>query len=127
MRKISPRQRIINECLNMIKTKLIKERGRTCEICYKHDCNLDLFHIIRRARSPRLILNTFNLLLTCRGCHYVWHRWGPTDWRNIRAVNRIRDLRGNDYMELLKQAEAIAPKMTMSYLKTYYEALKLET
>jgi len=127
MKKISDRQRIINFCLDLIREKLKRERGNQCEICGRTPNNLGLFHIIRRSRSPRLILNTFNLLLTCwLPCHKIWHTFGPNDPHTERIENRIKELRGNDYMDLLYQAEAIAPKQSLSYLKLTLAVLKQE-
>ena len=122
IKKVSGRQAIINACLDLIREQLKSERGNKCEICGRTPNNLGLFHILPRSRYPRLMLNTFNLLLTdWFPCHQKWHH----DYFKAPEIEkRIIELRGADYKDRLLVIDKISPKLTITYLKSYLKSLQ---
>lgn len=122
LRTYSTRGEIIKECLDLIRSRLFRERGNKCEICGRKANNIGLFHILRKGQYPRLRFNKFNILLACwHPCHSVWHH----DYFNAPKIEqRIKELRGADYKEKLLVMDKTASRLTMVYLQTYLQALQ---
>lgn len=124
MTKQSRRQSIIRGC-KPIMLKILKiERGDSCELCGRHG-NVHLFHILPISRFPRLQFHKRNLLLTdWHPCHYNWHH--DVEYANNIVKPRIRELRGENYLEDLMKLDVISPKLSLFYLKTFISVLRLE-
>lgn len=124
MNKQSRRQKIIVECRSIMLKMLKMERGSACEICGRVG-NVHLFHILPVGRFPRLQFHTRNLLLTdWHPCHYNWHH--DIEYGRSIIEPKIKELRGENYQEDLMKLDIISPKISLFYLKTFIEALRLE-
>ena len=104
-------------------------RGNRCEICGLPG-NVGRFHILEVSTHPRLEFVDDNVLLAhwlnnCQA-HYLWHHFGPHDNRNIRTLNRIIALRGENWNEKLLERERYVGKMSGVYLLALHESLKKE-
>jgi len=121
----------------LVKTRIISERGERCELCGKPQSafhfKLSLFHILSRTQAPRLMYNPENLLLACWSpakfyympyCHNIWHHADKQDPKYIAIVNKIKQLRGEDYHNKLMALDRISPKLTELQLQIIYNAYK---
>ena len=105
---------------------LIQDRGRKCQLCGKTD-QIGVFHILPKSTHPKLRFYPANLLLTgwfC--CHYPFHH----DFYKARdvIVPALEHLIGRDlisYELYLKSIEPTMPKLTIGYLESLYEKLRL--
>jgi len=123
MKKVSVRQAILNNCKETLRRILILERGERCELCRK-PAHVGLFHILPVGQYPRIQLYKQNILLAgwfC--CHYPWHH-DPHQKDRIEA--NIKRLRGENYLQDLKNLNVIARKMTMTEIRMYQAALSQE-
>ena len=71
--KHQPRHR---EELAEIKSRLVSERGQTCQLCGKpieRYCKIHIHHIIPWSRYPEGELDDRNLMVLCSGCHNEVH------------------------------------------------------
>jgi hypothetical protein len=126
LRAHSIRGEIIKECLELIRLRLLRERGDICEIHNRKCANIGMMHILNKRRYPRLRFNSFNILLAGWFCSHFWTHQDPDDSRAIFTMKRIKELRGADYKEKLLVMDKTAPKHTMVFLQTYLLALKKE-
>ena len=121
LNKISSKGSLIRKIERLLLQDLIKERGKVCEIC-RENKEVALFHIIPKSTHPRLRFYYDNLLLVCwNNCHFDWHN-NPEKKKLIDE--RLKRLRGKDYVDKLRQTEVSLPKLTPVYLKELYFKLK---
>jgi len=134
----SPKQRFIDACLDVIRKLKHIETGSRCEICGKKQeflpFPLQLFHILRRQKYPRIILLRQNILLTCGTpymnnptfCHDAWHKCSHDEYEYQKVLEGIIRARGENYKDALLLADKTHEKITMGYLQLQLFALKEE-
>ena len=135
LKKVSTRQKLINEILKIKRQMLIIERGARCELCGKEASELrfglSLFHILDRKRYPKIQLLDWNLLLACwcpakwfymPYCHNIFHHDSGPSKDKIEA--KIKELRTPDYRDRLLIADKSACKLTEDYLGVYLYEIK---
>ncbi len=106
--------------LQLILLKL--QRGDKDEITGTPAKGLGRFHILRVASHPRLEFEPLNILLVnWMPTHFNWHHAGPNDPKNLKTLERIKEIRGIDYEIALKKIEVTKQK----HDTLYFEALKL--
>lgn len=127
IRKVSSRQRVILDCRRLLREIKIEQLGgKFCEICLKpRHKSVGLFHILNVGTHPRLQFHEQNVLLAgWMPCHYFWHHYPPDSPRAQWILERVKELRGKNYRDRLLSIEAMAPKLTMHYLKLKRMQLK---
>lgn len=146
LRKVSDRQRVVNEVLSCIKqiriAEMEKERGHAyCELCGtpQHHLNfpLSIFHIERRSKYPKMVINRFNILLACwqpekyyymksPRCHNIWDHRPASDPARKRIEEKIKALRGADYAIQIRVMNESAYLPDINELLCTVQALKQE-
>ena len=124
MKRQSPRGKLIKQCDDLLFHILLLERGSVCEICGKPG-NMTPFHILPKGSYPRIRFYKANLLLACWfSCHNLWHH----DYfiAKERIEPRIKQLRDEDYKDKLIASNAMAPRLSTTYLGILREALKIK-
>lgn len=124
LKRVSDKQKVIEQIDDLLRTKLKRERGGICEIHNRKCANIGMMHILSKRQYPKLRFNSFNIILAGWFCSHFWTHQDPDNPRAIETKRRIKVLRGEDYKERLLFANKIAPKLTMFYLKSYLQALQ---
>ena len=92
-------------------------------------------HILPRSTHRRLILHEENLILACwektdrfpyyiksKRCHNVWDEWRRDQaWEWV--LNRLKELRGPEFMTRLKCLNYTLPKLDIHQVQNYVGAL----
>jgi len=127
--KTSDRGRIRKRLGKLHLAILQTKRGDRCEICGKPDKDLARFHIFTVAAHPRLEFFDDNIFLYARShwhyCHEPYHRDRDSKLGQF-IMARIKDLRGKDYLEKLREAERWAGKHDGLYLMALERNFKKE-
>lgn len=127
--KMSSRGKLRKEIGKLHLEILRKQRGDICEIC-RLPGNVGRFHILPVGRYPKLEFHDGNVLLThwlhCCQAHYLWHHAGPADHKNLRTLNRIRELRGANWEEELRAIDLTMPRHDGLFLLALRETMKKE-
>lgn len=122
LKRSSGKGKLIHEC-DALLSKILRAKHKVCQICSNPQCGqLGVFHILDKGQYPKLRYCRENLLIVgWLPCHYIWHHGGRSDERTIKIEDKIKKLRGDDYINRLKVLNTIAPKITplgLSILKT---------
>lgn len=64
----------------ILKSKVLSERGRKCEICGS-EIEINVHHILSRTEYPNLTLDEENLIVLCGKCHRKIHEENKRTWR----------------------------------------------
>ena len=99
---------------------LMRKERKFCERCGSPD-NLQVHHIIPKARGNAVYFLRDNLLVLCRGCHFWWHTKaspeeeqelidkviGSERWAEVEAIKNTRlEIKPHDLEELIKTYKA---------------------
>lgn len=116
LRKVSSRQKLINETQSLFGKVIVRARGSTCEIC-KTRKGAGLFHILPVGGYPRLRFHSWNVLWSCwMPCHFNWHH----DFKKAKKVEqRIIELRGEGYEDELRALNAMQPPLSLHQISMY--------
>ena len=123
----SPRAKLYRE-LDKIFFKLLKhKRGETCEISGRPANGLGTFHILSKATAPRLRYSEQNcLLVNWLPYHYAHHQHNEGHKLYDECIARIKELRGEDYIEKLKMLNSLADHHNTNYLSLLLLAMQQE-
>ncbi len=125
IKKISDRGRVVQGIINLLREDIKKKKGEGCEVCGRLE-NVGLHHVLERSRCPRLIVHRENLILLCWNCHFALHRFTKNHPQYKRVEERLEKILGKDYENYLLTLDKMQGKISITYLKTYYLALKQE-
>jgi len=127
--KMSAKGKLRKEMGKLHLALLVRKRGPNCEICGLPGAE-GRFHILPVGQHPRLEFVDANVLLVhwMRNCqaHFQWHHAGPADRRNIRTLNRIKQIRGDNYEEELRATELCMPKHDGLFLLALKQTMQKE-
>ena len=141
IKRVSDKQKKINECLKLYRILLKHKHGNKCMLCGRPQEQLpfplSIFHIKPRSTHRRIILCEFNLLLACwgpQGAYYIKSPWCHNQWetglrddpRRKEIEKRIIELRGIGYSDYLDSLNVIEPKLTMLQIEGYLKWLRWE-
>jgi hypothetical protein len=88
---------------------------------------LGRFHILSTGSHPKLRYVDDNVLLVnWLPWHYGHHHWGLTDPRCKTILNKIVQLRGENWREKLLEHERYIGRMDMLYLRCLIETMRKE-
>jgi hypothetical protein len=109
-------------------SKILLSKHKVCQICGNPKCGrLGVFHIFDKGRYPRLRYCRENLLVVgWLPCHAQFHQLARHDERAIKIEERIKALRGADYVDRLKALDALGAKVTPMSLSLLKLALGQE-
>ena len=114
----SERSKLIKDLDKLFRLVLIKKRGDIDEITGNPGNRLGTFHIMPKGAYPRLRYSERNcLLVNWFPAHFSWHHDNPGHKTYDMVLRRIKELRGDDYVEKLKMQETMADKISMSHLR----------
>lgn len=117
LKKVSPRQELINACKSLLLKILKIKRGDKCQLCGRGGNKLHLFHILPTGRYPRLVLHEANVLVSAwYCCHKPWHDLPASDPRWRELEEKVKKLRGENYRDILLVVDKTMPKINMIYL-----------
>ena len=125
--KMSDRGRLRKEIGRIHLEILKRDRGDVCEISGRPVNGLGRFHILEVSTNPRLEFVDENVLLVnWLPHHFNWHHYGEGSPRNALTLKRIKELRGDDYREKLKERERYCGTMDMLYLMALKTTMQKE-
>ena len=112
------------DAMDKVMSKIIQiKRGRKCEVCGRTN-NLGVSHILPKSIYPRLRYHEFNLiLLDWTKCHSNLHHYTDHDPPNRHTIEKIKELRGEDYRDQLLAINRMQPQMTAFRLDLIHRAL----
>jgi hypothetical protein len=116
------------DAMDKLMTKILRiTRNNRCEICNRQANNLGGAHILPKSIYPRLRYHEENLLLMCYlPCHFNLHHYADNDPPNRRTIEKIKELRGENYREKLLALDKMQPIITKFRLGLIHVALKNE-
>lgn len=125
--KMSARGKLRKE-IGKIHFELLKrKRGELDELTDGPANGLGRFHILEVSTNPRLEFVDENVLLVnWLPHHFNWHHYGEGSPRNAFTLQRIKDLRGENYREKLLEREKYVGRMDELYLRALLETMKKE-
>ena len=125
------KNKILRDEAGNLQLKILKlKRGDKCEFCGQPGQNIGRFHIMRTAKYPRLEFVEENILLShylekCQS-HYRWHHFGANAPECAVIENKIKELRGEDYITSLLAIERFMGRHDTLYLMARISELKAE-
>ena len=116
------------DTMDKLMTKILRlKRGNWCEISGRHANNIGVAHILPKGIYPKMRYHERNLLLMCWfPVHSNLHHYSDFDPPNQRTIERIKELRGEDYRDQLLVINQMQPAMTSMRLDMIHAALKME-
>ena len=122
--KSSSMGRLVIRVDGLFRQVVLKERPHKCEWCGRPSEVLQIAHILPKGTHPRLRYRRENVLLLDFPCHPErWHK-NPAE-----AMELIRKIRGENYIETLREMEGFMSKHDKIYLlalqQKFREELKL--
>ena len=113
----SKRSRLVKECDRLMFEVLKLKRGERCEICGESGKKrrLGTFHILSKSVARNIRYHELNLLLACWfPCHNLFH---SDPHRAAPIIKRIKELRGENYEQDLRNLNAISPPLKIFRLE----------
>jgi hypothetical protein len=118
-------RKIIRDRIGRLHLEILRlKRGDRCEICGKTNVIVGRFHILTVGSHPRLEFRDENVLLSCwMPCHYLYHH-NPE--KASATKKRIRELRGDNYEDMLYEIERNMAQHNKLYLLALEVSFKKE-
>ena len=113
------------DAMDKVMLKILRiKRGNWCEISGRHANNIGVSHILPKSLYPRLRFHERNLLLMCwMPVHFNLHHYTDNDPPNKPTIQKIKELRGEDYRDQLLAINRMQPQMTAFRLDLIHRAL----
>ncbi len=127
IKKKSAKKILRDECGKLHLEVLKIKRGAKDEIDGRPANGLGRFHILEVSTNPRLEFVDENILLVnWLPSHFNWHHYGEGSPKNIKTLQRIKELRGDDYRNKLEYIEKFMEKHDELYIRCRIGELKKE-
>jgi len=86
IKRVSDKQKIVNQSKFTIKQKLIALNGKRCFFCDRLFEHITLAHIIRQNADTKMRDEEENCILSCINCHDVFDN---KDFRKLKNVEKV--------------------------------------
>lgn len=106
----------MSEADKLFSLVLKAERGPNCEIHGKVCDRVGTMHILSKQSNPRLRYCRENVVLAGWFCSHFWLHHNSGDPRAVFAMNRIKEIKGADYKEVLWKIEQFMGAHDKMYL-----------
>ena len=102
-------------------SQLMRKKAGRCEACLSTD-SLQTHHLIPRARGNSVYFLRDNLIVLCKGCHYLLHnQWSPDEIKDL-----IESVIGSARWEEVEKLKHIYTKYSISDLEQMISEYKKE-
>ena len=132
MKRVSPRKRLINKTLAIIRQLKKRNYGDKCFFCGTNRSIYPLsnFHILSVGAHPRMELCFENIVLACWSkehympmCHNKWERRDP---ERFLMEKQLEKAKGKDYEQKLLIQEKTMQPLNKFRVEMYYKMYKME-